>query len=429
MADKKNIEVSDEYLRKLEQKVDILRSLVDMTSIISSTLDLNDLMDIVMEKAKHEMDAEACSILFYNKQTNKLEFEVALCDSQCATETLKKKITLEMGQGIAGWVALNRQPLFIDDVKSDTRFFAEADKQTGFTTKSIVAAPLIGRGGLIGVAELINPRRKDYDPELFNILCRQFAIAIENAQLHRESIEKEKLKQELEIASSLQKSFLPASPIFKKGGLSASAFNIPASKIGGDLYDFIDLPENKAGFLIGDVSGKGISGALYMAKIISDFRAVGYQDLLPENTFNTLNAMLSQAPMGMFLTAIYIIADSLKGSARIAVAGHPPLLLITDKEVKVMDMLSGPPIGILPVEYPATDIDLNKGDRLLLYTDGIYDIKNKSGDRLGFENFMDIVRKYAGDDNMLRRILEYADDFSSNAEKADDITMMEIAWQ
>src|ERR1039457_2737233 len=274
--------VSSAYLKSIEKKVRDLKLLVDVSSIISSALELNELMPLVMEKAQDVMDAEACSILFYNPEINKLEFEVAISSEDSTSNILKKTVTLDMGQGIAGWVAENRRPLIIEDVNKDDRFFKGADKMTGFITKGIIAVPLVGRSGLIGVVEIINPGQNDLDRDIFQLLCGQFAIAIENARFHRKSLEKERLKQQLEIAASLQKSFLPESPVIRKGRATVSAVNISAFQVGGDVYDFIEPVEGTLGVLIGDVSGKGISAALYMAKFISDFRNVARQINSPE---------------------------------------------------------------------------------------------------------------------------------------------------
>ncbi len=162
MAKKPEVNVSKDYLKNLEKKVEDLKTLMEVSAIISSTLDFNELMTLVMEKAKDVMDAEACSILLYNKDIDKLEFEVAICEEESTSDILKKKITLDMGQGIAGWVAANKKPLVIKDVKKDKRFYQGADKLTGFVTKSLIAVPLVGRRGLIGVAEVLNPRIEDY---------------------------------------------------------------------------------------------------------------------------------------------------------------------------------------------------------------------------------------------------------------------------
>ncbi|MBF0558155.1 MAG: SpoIIE family protein phosphatase [Nitrospirae bacterium] len=428
MADEPLITVSEGYLRGIEKKVEGLKALFEMSAIISSTLDLNDLMQLVMEKAKNELQAEACSILFYNRETNKLEFEIALCTDKSTSDLLKQKVILDVGQGIAGWVAEKLEPLIINDVQADKRFCGDVDKQTGFITKSIVAVPLIGRGGLIGVAELLNPGKKDYDPEIFEILCKQFAIAIENALLHKESIAKERLRQELEIAAELQKSFLPKSPFFKKGNMNVSAVNISAAKVGGDLYDFIEPAENMAGVIIGDVSGKGVSGALYMSKIISDFKYLGISADSPDIVLNRLNALLADAPHGMYLTAVYLIIDTITGAARVSAAGHPPFILVTKKDVSVMDILSGPPLGILPAEYPYTQMDLSVGDRLFLFTDGVFEAKSKSGERLGFDNLVEFVRKHKDAKRLSDLVIDYVKDFSEGTEMADDLTMVEIAW-
>jgi len=429
MAEKSRITVSEDFLKSMERKVEDLKTLMEVSAIISSTLDFNELMTLVMEKAKDVMAAEACSILLYNKETDKLEFEVALCEEESTSDMLKKKITLDMGQGIAGWVASNQKPLVIRDVKTDKRFYQEADKLTGFTTKSLIAVPLVGRRGLIGVAEVINPVKGDYDLEIFQILCKQFAIAIENALFHRESIERERLKQELEIASALQRSFLPESPVFEKGNVVVSAVNISASKVGGDLYDFIEPADGKIGIFIGDVSGKGVSAALYMAKIISDFRYIAHTVDSPEIVLNRLNSLLSRTPRGMFLTAIYMVVDAVTGNVRLSVAGHPPFLWISKNAVRVMATPSDPPLGIVPVDYSFDTMSLKNGDRLILLTDGVFEAKNKNGQRIGFDNLVSFIKKHATDkENLLDSITDYVHKFSKGVERADDLTIVEVKF-
>ncbi|MBM4145074.1 MAG: GAF domain-containing protein [Nitrospira sp.] len=428
MKEGNKVSVAVDYLARLEKKVETLKILTEVSPVISSTLDLKELMTIVMEKAKDIMQAEACSILLYNKDTKKLEFEVAISENKSATDILKEKISLDLGQGIAGWVAQNRELLFIKDVRKDKRFYHEADKKTGFTTKSLIAAPLIGRRGLIGVAEIINPGKEEYDLEILKILTKHFAIAIENALYHKDALEKERLKQELEIAATLQKSFLPESPRCKKGNVMVSAVNIPAKLVGGDLYDFTELSGGKLGIFIGDVCGKGISAALYMAKIISDFRYIAHAEDSPEIVMNRLNSLLSKTPRGMFLTAIYMIMDTRNGGAVISVAGHPPFLWITQKGVKVSSLVSGAPLGIIPEDYSSGAISLSKGDRLLLITDGVFEAKNKKGQRIGFSGLLRFVKKNKNDKRLVKKIAEYVNIFSRGAEKADDLTIVEVKY-
>ncbi len=420
--------VSEAFLKGMERKVERLKTVMEMSAILSSTLDLDDLISLVMEKAKSDLDAEACSILFYHKETNRLEFKGAICENGKTSEILQKKGTLEIGQGIAGSVAETLRPLFLEDVRTDSRFYQEADRFTGFPTKSLIALPLVGRSGLIGVAEILNPRKKDYDPEIVQLLARQFAIAIENSLFHKESVERERLKQELDIASSLQKSFLPESSTFRKGDLSVSAANMSAEKVGGDLYDFIEQGEDRVGILIGDVSGKGISAALYMARFSSDFRYVAHLADSPSLALERLNLSLLKSPRGMFLTCIYLSVDIVTGGVHLSVAGHPPFLWITKEQVRVMSVQAGPPLGIIPAEYPATAISLGKGDRLLLLTDGVFDAKDKIGQRLGFENLVRFIDAHRKERELVHVIIDHIDDFSKGAERADDVTIVELRW-
>jgi sigma-B regulation protein RsbU (phosphoserine phosphatase) len=433
MVDELTITVNQAYLKTIEKKVEDLMTLIEVSAIISSTLDFCDLMTLVMEKAKGVMGAEACSILLYDKENNKLKFDLALGREEAISDILRKRVTLDMGQGVAGWVAKHQAPLLIKDANTDSRFYQEADRLTGFTTRSLIAVPLVGRSGLIGVAEILNPKDKDffsdYDLEIFQTLSRQIAIAIENARFHEESVEREKLRQELEIASTIQRSFLPVSPIFKKDRLMLSAINLSATQVGGDLYDFIELSPNRVGVFIGDVSGKGISAALYMAKVISDFRYIAPQVATPEIALSRLNSVLSQAPRGMFLTGIYGIVDLSKGNLSLSVAGHPPFLWLTHGEVRVMNVASGPPLGILPAEYPSTEISLKKGDRILFLTDGVFEAKDKGGKRIGFEKLVSFVKEHTGEGNLIQKVVDYVNDFSKGLARTDDLTLVELSWE
>ncbi len=416
-----------EYIKNLEKRVKALRILTEVSSIISSTLDIQELMSLVMEKAKEILNADACSILIYNKKTDKLEFEVAICGEESTSELLKEKITLDMGQGIAGWVAQNQQILIIKDVKKDKRFFRDVDKMTGFETKSLIAAPLIGRRGLIGVAEIINPHKKNYDLEILSILTKHFATAIENALYHAESLEKERIKQELEIAAILQKSFLPENPVFEKERIRVSAINIPARHVGGDLYDFIEPVNGKAGIFIGDVSGKGVSAALYMAKIISDFRYIAHGIISPSEVMHKLNKVLFGAPRGMFLTAIYSIFDVQNGESVISIAGHPPCIMINKDKVSIMEMPAGPPLGIMETDFQDNKFSLKSGDRLIMLTDGVFEAKNVSGERIGFNNILEFIRENRYIENLIEKIIDFINEYSKNTEMADDITIVELS--
>lgn len=412
----------------LQREVSTLETMTELSALLSSSLDLQELMPLVIDRAKLDMDAEACSILLYNRETNKLEFEVAICAEDNAADILKKTIALDMGQGIAGWVAEQRRTLVIEDAPSDARFFQGADAATGFVTRNMIAVPLIGRGGLIGVAEIINYRRQDYRLELIELLCRQFAIAIENALHHRDALKRERLKHELEIAATVQQSFLPAVPSLTRTNVTVSAFSRPAAQVGGDLYDFVEPADGLIGLMIGDVSGKGISAALFMAKVISDFRFFARGETSPGAVLTRLNAAQSRAPRGMFVTALYAIIDTRTGSVVIACAGHPPAILTARGTAAEYAVPSGPPIGILDFAYPDAVLTLNHGERLLFVTDGVFDAKNPRGERWGYEAMKAVIGQHARSDDLMRVIVEHGDAFAGSAPQADDITLVEMSF-
>jgi sigma-B regulation protein RsbU (phosphoserine phosphatase) len=130
----------------------------------------------------------------------------------------------------------------------------------------------------------------------------------------------------------------------------------------------------------------------------------------------------------MFLTCIYLSVDIASGSVHLSVAGHPPFLWISKEQVKVMSAEAGPPLGIIPAEYHTTTIFLEEGDRLLLLTDGVFEAKNRMGQRLGFENLVSFVNTRRKERALIQVIMEYIDDFSEGAERADDVTMVELSW-
>ena len=430
MEKNRPLTAAEEHLQTMEKKVADLRMLMDVSSIISSTLDFNELISLVMEKAKDFMHADACSILVYNKKTGRLEFEVALGCDEASGALLKKHITLGLGEGIAGWVAQNLEPIIVGKTAEDKRHSNQADTMTGFTTKSMIAVPLVGRSGLIGVAEILNPLGRetfsDYDLEIFQALCRQISVAMENAVFHRESLEKERLKQELELAATIQRSFLPPLPVYEKGMLRVTGFTMPAKHVGGDLYAFEEPVQGKIGVLIADISGKGVSAALFMAKAISDFRYQmrGVDD--PGLVMSSLNHQMSNTPRGMFLTAMYAIADMQTGSVKISVAGHPPFLWATKDDVKVMDLEGGPPVGIMEIDYPTNELTLALGDRLIMVTDGVFDAKNSKGKRLGFEEIVAFATLNRQEDRLTDRIVDFVSRFMGDAERADDLTIVEL---
>jgi len=201
-------------LERLQAKIVRLHGLIETAALITSSLELEEVLRLVLERAQEIAQAEASSILLYNPATRRLEFEVALGEKGGLIRSLRQQITFALGEGIVGTVAQTREPLWVADAASDPRVAKKTDASTGFATRNILCAPLLVGDRLIGVAEVMNlahPERCGPDDvEIFAGFCQQVAIAIENARLHHELILQEREQQQLEFASVIQQSFLPS---------------------------------------------------------------------------------------------------------------------------------------------------------------------------------------------------------------------------
>ncbi len=424
-------------IRALKNRVENLSSLIEVSIIISSTLDLEKLISLVMEKAQLVMSAEASSVMLINEQTGMLEWEVALGEK--SAEVKNSKIQLRLGEGIAGWVAQTGEALIVPDVSQDPRFFKKSDDTTGFKTRSILAVPLKVQDRIIGVAEVINSLNgkafTNHDLDLFSTFSRQVALAIENARMHRQMIEKERLEQQLASARIIQESFMPqAFPTDAKHRFEVAARSIPATHIGGDFYDFFEFDQDSLGLVIGDVSGKGVPAALYMARLVSDFRFHTQLNRAPAETLEKINAILvERGRRGMFVTLQYACVDLLRGSLTLASGGHLPPLWVRDggRHVETLDLPPGVPLGITHgMAFEQRELHLQSGDLLVFFTDGVIEAKNKSGEQFSMQRLAGFVaRAWQTAEELVDAVMTHVGEFSQGARQHDDITVLALKWR
>ena len=170
----------------LENEIKRIRDLIETSVLLASTLNLDELLSLIMEKAKEILGAEASSIFQIDENDNDLYFRVAIGEKGREA----KSIRVPMGKGLVGWAAENMQTVYVPDVKKDKRFYQNVDRKTRFSTQSIIAVPLITKHGVIGVAEVLNKKDgtsfTEDDIRIFESLARQSAVAIENARLYND---------------------------------------------------------------------------------------------------------------------------------------------------------------------------------------------------------------------------------------------------
>lgn len=419
----------------LRNKVEDLRSLIEVSIIINSANDLEDLIRLVMEIAQDVMKAEASSIFLINEEKNILECTFARGEVSDKIQ----KIQLPMGEGIVGWVVEDRETKNVPEVSKEPRFNSKVDEKTGFQTRSILAAPLMVKDKIIGVAEVINrvdgeAFNKDNE-ELFETFCRQVAMAIENARMYQLKMEKQKLEQQLEAAKIIQQSFMPQT--FPEGPgrrFSVAGRSVPAVSIGGDFFDLIELDSENVGIAVGDVTGKGIPAALYMARLVSDFRMFSQNKKTPFPVLKALNEVLvERSRRGMFVTLQYGILNAVTGEFIYANAGHIPFIHIDGRThtINLLKEAKSIPLGILSeINLKEESVKLNRGDIIVSITDGITEAKNKTGQVYSLDRAIaTLSENNKSVQELVEGLLKDVQDFAIDTEQYDDLTVLALKWQ
>jgi phosphoserine phosphatase RsbU/P len=412
----------------LEQKIKRLSSLIEVNGIISSSLILDDILSNVMTISKQVMNADASSLMLVDERTNDLVYEVAL---GTVGEKLKQEFRLKMGQGIAGSVALEGRPLLIEDAYTHPKFYRGHDDATGYRTKSMITVPLKVGERITGVAQVIN--RLDNKPfdsddlELFIALCGLAAIAIDNAKLHKSLMEKQRFVTDMQFARTVQESFLPQkNPEITN--FKFSSHYTSAQEVGGDFYDFIQLDKERIGIVIGDVAGKGVPAALFMAKLGSDLRTLAFTEKCPATALEKLNDLLvERSRRGMFVTLLYVELNSRNGSLTIANAGHlPPIVKKADGLVKKLSASGSSPLGILAgMKLGLETGSIDCGDTVILYTDGIIEAKNAREELYGYDRFEACIRNSSSDSDIMKAgIIDDVNRFTGLSPQHDDMTLV-----
>lgn len=415
-------------IERLNQKVKRLRTLIEVNEVISSSLEIDTILENVMSISKKVMNADASSLMRIDEKTNELIYQVA---QGSVGEKLKKVVRLKMGQGIAGTVAAEGTPLLLEDAYTHPKFFRGNDEATGYRTKSMITVPLKVGDRVTGVAQVINrldgkPFDQD-DLELFLSLSSMAAIALENAKMHMQILDKQRLVKDMEFARTVQESFLPQNAPDVQS-YRFSAHYTPALEVGGDFYDFIYLDQNRTGIVIGDVSGKGVPAALYMAKLGSDMRTLAFTERIPAEALMKLNDLLAgRSRRGMFATLLYIELDATTGNMTLSNAGHlPPIIKKADGSLVKLETAGGAPLGMLPgMKLFQEEAKLEPGDTVVLYTDGIIEAMNSREELYGYERFEELLKKSGSGPGVLKdAIIGDVNRFTGLSPQHDDMTLV-----
>jgi len=254
-------------------------------------------------------------------------------------------------------------------------------------------------------------------------------LAQKNAELEKAQAQ---LKAELEVARALQLAILPAVFPARKG-CEGAARMIPATTMGGDFYDYIELPDGRIGLVIADVSGHGVPAAFFMAVARTNLRelAVRHTDA-GECLAQTNDALCAQNPLDLFVTVFYCILEPQTGVLRYANGGHnPPYVRRASGAVESLNGAGGLVLGAMPgVTYPTHTMQLLRGDQLVLYTDGVTEAFNPAAELYGAQRLADEVHVHGSGTPaaLVERICQSVTNFAGTAPQSDDITLTVLTW-
>ncbi|MBL8293847.1 MAG: SpoIIE family protein phosphatase [Bryobacterales bacterium] len=296
--------------------------------------------------------------------------------------------------------------------------------------------PLVVKEKLIGFISLGQKKSEEpysgSDLRLLRSLATQSALALENSQLTaayaNEAAQREKLNRELEIAREVQERLFPQT-LPTVAGLDIAGGCRPALVVGGDYYDFLELPGGKLGIVIGDVSGKGIAAALLMASLQASVRGQRMNEGQPLSAvIASVNSLIYESSTSSrYATLFYAHYDPQSREMVYVNAGHnPPLLLRAGGSVEPLDK-GGTVVGLLPrFPYQQGQVRLESGDLLVAFTDGVSEAQNHAHDEWGEDRLIQVVREANGlsASDLIPRILAAADEFVAGAPQHDDMTLV-----
>lgn len=412
----------------LERQIADLEKLLEINSIINSILDMGKLLNKIMEIIKDIMEAEASTLFLYEEKTKDLVFKVALGE---AGKELAEKYRVKIGQGLAGWVAEQRKPIYINDVYHDERFDPNYDKMTGFNSRAILCVPLLFKGKLLGVIQAINPINRDgfndTDLNLFILFANQAVLAVQNAIFFQTAIEEQRIKSELFSAQAFQKSLFPA--IDKKiDKINIAAESFTAREVGGEFYDVFQFDDNSIGIVIGDIHMKGVPGALNASIISGVIKGIASnRQKTPLRLVSNLNNVLKKNVSSINnLSFFYGLIQPNNNTFHFINAGYIYPILIRNNIARYLKFKSN------LIEDPEQltkkiNVKFIPGDFFVIITDGLVNIKNKGAQTLGLKRIMDLLsNSFETPKEIILSLTKLADGFLDGLERMEDVSIIAV---
>jgi sigma-B regulation protein RsbU (phosphoserine phosphatase) len=409
-----------------------LALLYRVSQTFNSSLDLDTVLNRVMDEVIAVTSAERGFVMLRDED-GALAFRVA----RGMDHSMIDHPEFQISRGVVEQVAREGQPMLTSDAQRDERW-SMRHSVIGLGLRSILCVPLKSKDTVSGVIYVDNRLQAGIfvqdDLDLLAAIASNAAIAIENARLYQVAVEQGRMERELQMARAVQASLLPQEAPQMPGWAFEARWQ-PARTVSGDYYDFIALDGGRLGFVIADVSDKGMPAAVFMALTRSTIRATASHIPSPADALAEANRLIcADSTDGMFVTLFYAMLDPSSGRLTYVNAGHNPPLLCRASghgEAELLDELrpTGMALGIVEdFAFEQRTLDLQPGDLLMLYTDGVPDATGEGQQQFGMDRLRRVVldRQSASVSSVVSALERSIGDFTGGETQFDDIAILAV---
>ena len=404
-----------------------LMTVLEILQSIGAALEEEELLEKILEKLFEVFpETNRGFIALRDPETGQLIPRASKFETDAQADQEK----LQISETILEYVIDNKQAVLSADAASDDRF-SSSQSILDFKMHSMMCAPLMGElQEVLGFIWLDTQRiATNYNEEGLTLLAgiaNQAALSLANARLHAQLVKRERLEQDLQNARRIQNSFLPTEPPHL-GAYEFVDWYDTALEVGGDFYDFIELPDNRILVAVGDVSGKGITAALMMAKMASNLRFFAGSNPEPGALLQNLNQVALMGETDMFITMLVLLLDWEGHTVVMSNAGHCyPLLRKVDGRVERIEGGNGYPVGITEdADFPEATFSIGAGEVICLFSDGITEAMDENAEQFGTKGLSRAMAQASGSPiDQVKSIQRAVREHVGTAPQSDDCTLV-----